>query len=428
MKSLSLTLFLALRHLRAPRRSRAITLTAIVAMGGIFIGVLALTLILSVMNGMEGELAALIGDGDPHIELRPTGPSGIHSVEPLLETLRAYPGVAGASPFVRSEVLAAHRGGDGRKFLETATLIGVHAVSESEVTRNLDVAFPNFQGFEPDQDWVLLGGDGSEPGILLGIELAANLRVGIGELVQLIVPDASSASAGNLDSLRGRQVWRRVIGLVDGGLYEFNATRAYGGIGETADFLEVAGEAQGIGIRCAQSNRAPALADSLLALPALAGFRAETWQSRNRVLFDAMGREKTLMYLFLLLTVAVASLGIVGTMTLMISERRAQIGILRTLGMQKRGVMAMVVLEGWLVGLTGVFGGLAGGWALGALLREHPLRIPWDLFVIETVPILLNPVDFLRVGSITLAVCLLAALYPGWEAARMDPIEAIRSI
>jgi lipoprotein-releasing system permease protein len=337
-------------------------------------------------------------------------------------------GVAGAAPFVRSEVLAVHQAGDGRKHLETATFIGIDPELEPTVTRNLDIAFPSFQGFTPDPDWQLLGGSGNEEGLLLGVELAAGLRIGIGERLQLIIPDAASSRASNLDSIGGRHVWRRVLGLIDGGLYEFNATRAYGEIGPTLDFLRVAGEAQGIGVRCVRPERASALADSLLALPALRGYEAETWQSRNQVLFEAMAREKMLMYLFLLLTVGVASLGIVGTMTLMISERRPQIGILRTLGMNKRAVMAMVVLEGWLVGIAGVAGGLAGGWGLGVLLREHPLRIPWDLFVIETVPILLNPIDFIWVGSITLAVSLLAALYPGWEAARMDPIKAIRSI
>ena len=88
--------------------------------------------------------------------------------------------------------------------------------------------------------------------------------------------------------------------------------------------------------------------------------------------------------------------------------------------------MGLVVLEGWVVGLLGTFAGLLCGWLLGVWLQEHPLRIPWDLFVLDTVPILLNPVDFLRVGAITLFVCLLATLYPGWEAARLDPITAIR--
>lgn len=144
------------------------------------------------------------------------------------------------------------------------------------------------------------------------------------------------------------------------------------------------------------------------------------------MLFEAMAREKALMYLFLLLTVTVASLGIVGALTLMVSAKQAEFGILRTLGMARRTVMGLVVLEGWLVALLGVSAGLLAAWLLGTLLRHHPLRIPWDLFVLDTVPILLNPVDFLRVGSLTLFVSLLATLYPGWEAARLDPISAIR--
>jgi len=424
---LSLTLFLAFRHFASPRRSRAITLTVLVAMGGIFTGVLALTVILSVMNGMERELAGLIHDGEAHIELRPLSVEGITGLGSLLPRIEEFPGVAGAAPFVRSEVLCVRRRAGDRSRLETAVLTGVDPPREGRVTEVLALSHPPFQDFAPRPDWVLPDGGEGDEGLLLGVELARNLGVGVGERVELVVPDASSLATTRLDSLRGRQAWRVVVGLVDAGLYESNATRAYGRLATSAEFLQVEGEAQGIGVRCHAPARAPALAGSLLALPALAGFEAETWQDRNRVLFDAMAREKALMYLFLLLTVGVASLGIVGAMTLMISEKRAEIGILRTLGMGRRGIMGLVVLEGWLVGLFGVGAGLAGGWGLGVYLQSRPLRIPWDLFVLETVPILLNPVDFIWVGSLTLAVCLLATLYPGWEAARMDPIAAIRS-
>ncbi len=401
-------------------------MTALVAMGGIFVGVLALTLILSVMNGLEAELRRLINDGEAHVELSPISVSGIADPEPLLELLESRPGVAAAAPFVRSEVLVVSEGGDGRKRMKTATLSGVSAEREGAVTGVLRMAYPDFDGFAPGEGWILPDGSGDEPGILLGAELAANLQLGLGERMRLVVPDAGSMAAGGLDSLRGRELWFRLTGLVDAGLYEFNATRAFADIQVCAEFLQVTGAAQGLALRCEEPPAASALAESLLATAAFGGFRAITWQERNTVLFEAMAREKALMYLFLLLTVTVASLGIVGALTLMVSAKQAEFGILRTLGMARRTVMGLVVLEGWLVALLGVSAGLLAAWLLGTLLRHHPLRIPWDLFVLDTVPILLNPVDFLRVGSLTLFVSLLATLYPGWEAARLDPISAIR--
>lgn len=423
-----LTWFLALRQLGNPRRGRAVTMTALVAMGGITVGVLALTVILSVMNGLEAELRHLINDGEAHIELRPGGRQAIADPTALLEALAARPELGAAAPFVRSEVLAVAEDATGHERLETATLTGIDPTREADVTSVLAMSYPDFTGFAPHEGWILPDGDGSEPGILLGEELARNLQLGLGERLRLLVPDASTGNLSTLDSLRGREAWFRVVGLVDAGLYEFNATRAFADLAVCADFLQVTGRAQGLGLRCVRPERAGAVAESLLALPALAGFRAETWQARNRVLFDAMHREKIMMYLFLLLTVSVASLGIVSALTLMVSAKRAELGILRTLGMSRRRVLGLVVLEGWLVGLVGVLIGLLGGWLLGLFLQAHPLRIPWDLFVLETVPILLNPIDFLRVGTITLAVCLLAALYPGWEAARLDPIAAIRAL
>ncbi len=403
-------------------------MTALVAMGGIFVGVLALTLILSVMNGLEDELRRLINDGEAQLELTPAGALAIEEPEPLLSLLETRPGVAAVAPFVRSEVLVVSEGQDGRRRMEIATLAGVDPLREPAVTSIFEMTYPDFSGFDPGEGWILPGGTGEEPGILLGAELASNLRLGLGERVLLVVPDAASVRSSSLDSLRGREAWFRLTGLVDAGLYEFNATRAFTDIAAAASFLRVTGAAQGLGLRCIEPGRAPALATELLALPELDGYRAETWQERNGILFEAMAREKALMYLFLLLTVTVASLGIVGTLTLMVSAKRAQFGILRTMGLSRRAVMGLVVLEGSIVGVVGVGTGLLGGWLLGMWLRGHPLTIPWDLFVLDTVPILLNPIDFLRVGAITMAVSLLATLYPGWEAARLDPIAAIRDL
>ncbi len=403
-------------------------MTALVAMGGIFVGVLALTLILSVMNGLESELRRLINDGEAQLELRPSGALAIGNPEPLLSLLESQPGVAAVSPFVRSEVLVVSTSRGDRRRMEIATLGGVDAEREAEVTAIFGMTYPDFTGFDPGEGWILPGGTGEEPGILLGADLASNLGLGLGERVLLVVPDASSAGSAGLDSLRGREAWFRVTGLVDAGLYEFNATRAFTDIAVAADFLMVTGAAQGLGLRCERPERASALAADLLALPALDGYEAVTWQERNGVLFEAMAREKALMYLFLLLTVTVASLGIVGTLTLMVSAKRAQFGILRTLGLSRRAVMGLVVLEGSIVGFVGVGAGLLGGWSLGLWLHSHPMTIPWDLFVLDTVPILLNPVDFLRAGAITMTVSLLATLYPGWEAARLDPITAIRGL
>jgi lipoprotein-releasing system permease protein len=240
----------------------------------------------------------------------------------------------------------------------------------------------------------------------------------------VVVPDVSSTQDG--ENIGGREEARVVLDLFDSGLYEINATLALGGLPATARFLKVDGDAAALALSCHVPENAAEVAEAALALDRFQDFRAETWQERNRLLFEAMAREKLLMYLFLLLTVTVASLGIVGSMTLMVSEKRGEIGILRTLGMSRRSVMSMVVLEGWVVGLGGVALGLLAGWGLGALLTRHPLTIPWDLFIVEKIPVLMIPADFAWVAAITLLVTLAATLYPGWEAARLDPVETIR--
>ncbi len=415
-----LSFYLALRHLISPRRSRALAMTALVAAGGIFTGVVALTLIISVMNGMEAELAALLQDGEGHLRLEPAGPEGLRDLPALLADLESIDGVATVAPFAESEVLLVKRQPGTSTRMQTASLRGVDPLREGQLSGLLA---DDFDSFSVPADWQLPPGEEVREGLVLGLELAHNLGVGRGDIIQVVVPDASSASA---DSVSGREEARLVLGLFDSGLYEINATLALGGLSPTARFLKVDGEAAGLAVACETPEDASRVAEAALSLDRFGDFRAETWQERNRLLFEAMAREKLLMYLFLLLTVAVASLGIVGSMTLMVSEKRGEIGILRTLGMSRRSVMGMIVLEGWVVGVVGVASGLLAGWGLGALLMRHPLTIPWDLFIVENIPVLMNPVDFALVASITLLVSLAATLYPGWEAARLDPVEAIR--
>ncbi|MBC8368230.1 ABC transporter permease [bacterium] len=396
-------------------------MTALVAAGGIFTGVLALTLILSVMNGMEAELAALLHDGEPHLRLEPTGAGGLQDLPDLLSDLEALPGVAAVAPYVESEVLLVRRVTGAPTRMQTASLRGVDPQRERALSTLLN---PNFVDFQTDVEWVLPDGEEVREGLVLGVELAHNLGVGRGDIVLIVVPDMSSTQGD--EGIGGREEARVVLDLFDSGLYEINATLALGGLSATARFLKVDGEAAALALSCHIPEDAAKVAEAALALSRFQNFRAETWQERNRLLFEAMAREKLLMYLFLLLTVTVASLGIVGSMTLMVSEKRGEIGILRTLGMSRRSVMSMVVLEGWVVGLGGVVLGLLAGWGLGALLMRHPLTIPWDLFIVEKIPVLMIPADFAWVAAITLLVSLAATLYPGWEAARLDPVEAIR--
>jgi len=398
-------------------------MTALVAAGGIFTGVLALTLIISVMNGMEAELSSLLQDGEAHIRLRPAGAGALRKLPALMSELEALPGVASVAPYVESEVLLVRRVPGASTRMQTARLRGVDPEREAKPGSLLK---PDFEGFQAKPDWILPDDMEGREGLVLGVELAHNLGVGPGDVVRVVVPDAASAEKGGQE-IGGREESRLVLDLFDSGLYELNASLALGDLAPTARFLHVEGEASALAISCEVPESADRLARTIRALDDFSGFRTETWRQRNRLLYDAMGREKLLMYLFLLLTVGVASLGIVGSMTLMVSERRQEIGILRTMGMSRRSVMGMVVVEGWMVGVAGVALGLLSGWGFGTFLARHPLTIPWDLFIVEKIPVLIDPRDFILVGLITLVVSLAATLYPGWEAAGLDPVEAIRT-
>lgn len=413
---MSPSFFLAWRHMKSPRRSRAIALTALVASGGIFTGVTALTLILSVMNGLESELATLIHEGEAHVHLVSTAPGGLEDYDSLIQDLENREGIEAVSPSLQSELLLVAGGGSKRVRMQTATLRGMDPSQESTVTGLLE---PGFDTFVPDPEWEVEGE--SREGLVLGLELARSLSLGLGSEIRLIIPDALSSRDGEIQGKEARAV---LIDVVDTGLYESNATMALADLDFASEFL--GRKVNTLLIRCESAELAPALTASLRENPPAEDLRVESWMDRNQLLFDAMAREKLLMYLFLILTITVASLGIVSTLTLMVSEKRGEIGILRTLGMSRRAVMSMVVTEGFLVGFAGTLLGLLVGWGLGSWFQHHPLPIPWDLFIVDRLPLIMKPVDFLLVAGLSLLVSLLATLYPGWEAARLNPIEAIR--
>ena len=183
-----LSLYLALRHLFSPRRSRALAMTALVAAGGIFTGVMALTLIISVMNGMEAELSALLHDGEAHIRVQPAGAGAIDNLPAILEELETVPGVRAVAPYVESEVLIVRRIAGGSTRMQTATLRGVDPAREANMS---DLFDSDFRGFEINPDWVLPDDMQEREGLILGVELAHNrvLAVETGSASWSLMPD-----------------------------------------------------------------------------------------------------------------------------------------------------------------------------------------------------------------------------------------------
>lgn len=399
---------IATRYLRSKRRLNFITIVSILAIGGVFVGVAALTIVLSVMNGFEDQVQQRIAGTNAHVAVldgadRPLRP------DPSLEgtILGAVPG-ATIAPFVYGKVMVASRDG-----VDGMVLKGVDPSRERTVTEILSRLTPSNAPFD--------GGD--LPGIALGQELALRLRVSRGDIILISIP--SEEPGGFLGGVpRSRRL--RVASIFRSGLYEYDSSFGIVPIPTAQEFFGLEGDVTGYELRIPDMFHAREA--SLRIEAALGpGYRSTNWIDLNRNLFAWMRIEKAVMFTILILIVVVAAVNIVSSLVMLVMEKRRDIGVLRTMGVTPRGIMRIFVLQGTLIGLMGTVLGLAGGIAVSYVLGRYKLlHLPGEIYFIDTLPVKMEWPDFVFVAAAATLTCFLASLYPAWQAARLAPVSAIR--
>jgi len=399
---------IASRYLWSKRRLSFITLVSLLAMAGVFVGVAALTIVLSVMNGFEDQVQQRIAGTNAHIAVL-TGDDRPLTPDPALEReiLAASPGAA-LAPFVYGKVMVASRqGADGM------VLKGVDPEREREVTDILDRLTPALAPFD--------GGD--LPGIALGQELALRLHVVRGDLILISLP--SPEPGGFLGGVP-RTKRLRVSAIFRSGLYEYDSSFGVVPVATAQDFFGIGGDITGYELRIPDMFRAREASREIEG--ALGpGYRATNWIDLNRNLFAWMRIEKAVMFTILILIVVVAAVNIVSSLVMLVMEKRRDIGVLRTMGVTPRGIMRIFLLQGTLVGLIGTSVGLATGFAVSyALGRYKLLRLPGEIYFIDTLPVKMEWSDFALVAAAAALTCFLASLYPAWQAGRLAPVQTIR--
>ncbi len=409
---MNLPLWIAARYVRRRPRSGFLTLLTSISVLGVAVGVCALLTVMSVMNGFEGEIQSRIAGTDAHVVLLGRDTGGIADGAALAESLAREPGVVGASPFVYAKAMVFHDG-----LSEGVVLKGVSLLDERAVTsigKSITPALDSIPGVT----------QAGEPGIVLGAELMAQLGARVGDQVLLATLQADRASAfGYAPRLRPF----RIVGVFSSGLYTYDSSFGFLSIPSAQAFFELGGAVTGVEIKLADMFDAPEAAKRLLAAAGRDDLRANDWIQLNRNLFTWMKLEKAVMGVILGLIVLVAAFNIVSTLFMVVQEKRRDIGVLKTLGAPPRLVARIFLLEGLLIGGTGVALGLALGGGLIAVLMRYPfVRLPGDVYFLETLPVRPEAGDFLMVAAAALVLCLLAAWYPAWRASRLDPIAAIR--
>ncbi|MDZ7893012.1 MAG: lipoprotein-releasing ABC transporter permease subunit [Rhodoferax sp.] len=399
---------------RATRRNGFISFISGVSMLGIALGVAALIIVLSVMNGFQKEVRDRMLGVVSHIEVYAADGQALPNVATTLAQAKENPQVIGAAPFIAAQALIA-RGED----MKGAIVRGIDPALEPEVS---DFA----AGAQQQALNQLVPG---EFGVVLGGELARSLGVRVGDKVTLVAPSGQVTPAGVVPRLKQMSV----VGTFDSGHYEYDSALVLVHWEDAARIFRLEGPS-GVRLKLKDLHQAREVADQLAR--SLSGdLVLRDWTRQNRSWFAAVQVEKRMMFIILTLIVAVAAFNLVSTLVMTVTDKRADIAILRTLGASPGSIMGIFVVQGAMVGVIGTLAGLLLG--LGVAFNidvivpalEQALGasfLPKDIYLISRMPSEPQQSDILPITVISLLMAFVATLYPSWRASRVNPAEALR--
>ncbi len=409
-----LELFIGLRYTRTKRRTHFISFISLTSMLGITLGVTALITVLSVMNGFETELRTRILGMAAHATISRFD-GRLADWQSLVTRIELQPHVLAAAPYVSGESMISN----GNQ-VSGAILRGVQPELEGRVS---DVVAHIHGG---DITKLTPGGYG----IILGSELAAALGVGIGDAVTVVSPQITIAPTGVLPRLRRFTV----VATFEIGMYEYDRGVALIHLQDAARLFRLDDAVSGLRLKLDDVFNAPRVVRELAAqLPG--DYRLEDWTRKHENFFRAVKTEKRVMFIILTLIVAVAAFNIVSTLIMVVTDKRSDIAILRTLGVTPHSIMMIFIIQGVVIGILGTALGVAGGVGLALNIETivpaierlfHVQFLAADVYYISEVPSELHWRDVWIMASVSLGLSLLATLYPAWRAARTHPAEALR--
>ena len=401
---------------RAGRRNAFISFISLVSMLGIGLGVAALIIVLSVMNGFQKEVSDRMLKAIPHVQLMNDNGEAIADWPALAKKAKAIePGIAAAAPYTETQSLLAH--GDG---MRGAVVRGVDPAEEGNITE---------LAAELQHEGILQKLQAGSWNIVLGAELARSLDVTVGDQVTVIAPGAQVTPAGALPRLKSFNV----VGVFSVGHYEYDSGLALAALDDTAKLYRTGG-ATGVQLKLVDVHDARAAA-SRLAVGLGNGLRVQDWTRTNAAWYDAVQIEKTMMFIILTLIVAVAAFNLVSQLVMTVTDKQADIAILRTLGASPRSIMLIFIVQGAASGIAGTLGGVVFGLLVAYNIPsivpfiEHLLHtsfLPASVYIIDRMPSDPHLVEVAQISFWSLLFAFLATVYPSWRASRVRPAEALR--
>jgi lipoprotein-releasing system permease protein len=409
-------LFIGLRYTRAKRRNHFISFISMTSMLGIALGVAALITVLSVMNGFQQELRTRILGVASHLQI--SGPDNRLADWPtVVKFVQSSPQVQAAAPYIMAQGMLSFG-----QAVQGAIVRGVLPAEEDKVA---ELGSHMKLGRLTD----LRAG---EFGIVLGAELAQSLGVMPGDKVVVMAPQGQFTPAGMVPRLKQF----RVVGLFQVGMYEYDASLALIHMEDAAKLYRMDDKVSGVRLKLADLYQAPRISRELQGqLNRLGTYYVSDWTEQHSNFFRAVQMEKRVMFVILTLIVAVAAFNIVSTLVMAVTDKRADIAILRTFGASPRSIMKIFIVQGALIGFVGTLIGAAGGVLLALNIetvvpfieRVSGIRfLAKDIYYISELPSQLQWGDVATITAMSLVLSLLATLYPSWRAAKINPAEALR--
>ena len=405
--------FIAKRYFRAKRKTGFISIITYVSIIGVMIGVAALDIVLSSFNGFEDEVRTRLFNADAHIQLRKYYVDGIDNYREIIDTLLTVPRIIGASPVITREGVCRSRDNNQPiviRALDPETVGNVNEIPESIVSGEFDLGMQKLE-------------DRELPGIVLGRYLAESLMIfSAGHIVTLfIIPQ----DANIFSSPRVKQFL--VTGISEVGFYEYDKIMAYISISSGQKLFKLPDVVSWIEIKLDDYDQAANVAPEIEKIVGGYPFVTKTWFELNKSLYSWMTIEKWGAFVILSLIITVAAFNIVSSLIMIVMEKTREIGILKSMGASSRGIMKIFLFEGVLVGLIGTFLGNAVGFTVSYLQQTFGLlKLPPDVYLIDSLPMKMQAMDFLLISVAAILLCLFASVYPAFKASRLEPVEAIR--
>lgn len=417
-------IFVGLRYLRAKRRNRTISLNTFVSVAGITLGVAALIGTVGIMTGFKEDIQAKILGTTAHIIVQDRMKDGMSNYDATATQVETVPDVIAATPFILKQVMLTTQ-----TSAQGVVIRGIDPQREGKVTelaKNLasgqlaDLSKPMKVNLPPPDDPNGPPQPSEKPGIILGKELALRLGTYVGDTVTVVSPAGPISAMGMVPKIR----IFAVAGIFQSGMYEYDSSLAYIDLAEAQKFFNMGDTVTGVEIKVTDVFRASEIARRVEQSLGFS-YGARDWMQMNRNLFSALKLEKTMMFLLLVLITIVASFNIVSTLTMIVTEKQKEIAILKAMGATKKSIRRIFMLNGLIIGLSGTAIGIPLGYAFLWLIETFWTFDP-TVYYISKIPVHVLAEDVLLVAGSAILISFAATVYPSFQAAKLEPVAALR--